>query len=102
MEEIDGIMTMFYYYKGTSDTLDWRDHKRVLPPVFNQGSVGDCWAYSTVESLISLNNLYGREPIGTIFSVQQLLDCNNYNIGVDGGYISKGMTYATVYDLATE
>lgn len=49
----------------------------------NQGSCGDCWAFSTIASLECANFITNKVSIS--LSEQQLLDCDNTNYGCGGG-----------------
>lgn len=73
------------------DSFDWRDHGAVTP-IKDQGSVGTCWAFSTVQNVegqwaLKTNKL-------TNLSVEQVVDCDgsqetageNADCGVYGGW----------------
>lgn len=62
--------------------LDWRD-KGAVSYVKDQGQCGSCWAFSVVEQLESAWFLAGHSLVQ--FSPQQLLDCDGYDSGCDGG-----------------
>lgn len=72
-------------------TFDWRDHGAVTP-VRDQGTVGTCWAFSTVENVESQWFLAGNNL--TVLSVEQVVDCDytedphniNSDCGVFGGW----------------
>ncbi len=55
------------------NTFDWRD-QGVVTSVKDQGTVGTCWAFSTVGNVESQWAL-GNNPL-TSLSVEQLVDCD--------------------------
>jgi len=79
-------------------SVDWRTHKPpVVTQVKDQGSCGDCWAFSTT------GNVEGQwalapHPLVSL-SEQQLTDCDHVCIdgqcddGCNGGLMANAMTY---------
>ena len=59
-------------------SFDWREHGAVTP-VYNQGSAGTCWAFSTTENIEGQYFLAGNTL--TSLSVEQLVDCDSNNCG---------------------
>jgi C1A family cysteine protease len=62
---------------------DWRDHGGVTPPR-NQGDCGSCWAFAAageMEAKILIE--YGKS---LNLSEQQIVSCNPYGAGCDGGW----------------
>ncbi|XP_015928798.1 cathepsin O [Parasteatoda tepidariorum] len=69
--------------KNLPKRVDWRE-KNVITTVNNQGQCGACWAFSTVETIESMNAL--KNGALDSFSVQQVLDCAaSPNNGCAGG-----------------
>ena len=65
------------------ESFDWVIEKNVLGQPKNQYSCGSCWAFSIVGHLEALYYLkYGEHKT---FSEQQLVDCDGYDQGCDGG-----------------
>nr|CDJ26736.1 cathepsin O-like cysteine peptidase protein [Tityus serrulatus] len=63
--------------------VDWRQ-RGIVTPVKNQKECGACWAFSTVETLESMNALKTGKLVE--LSVQQVIDCaTETNHGCDGG-----------------
>ncbi|XP_067124865.1 cathepsin O-like [Centruroides vittatus] len=63
--------------------VDWRK-RGIVTPVKSQKECGACWAFSTVETLESMNALKTGELVE--LSVQQVIDCaTGTNRGCDGG-----------------
>eukprot|EP00698_Gefionella_okellyi_P007838 TRINITY_DN1916_c0_g1_i2.p1 TRINITY_DN1916_c0_g1~~TRINITY_DN1916_c0_g1_i2.p1 ORF type:complete len:266 (-),score=41.98 TRINITY_DN1916_c0_g1_i2:89-886(-) len=78
--------------KDLPDTFDWRDHGAVTP-VKDQGTVGSCWAFSTtgnIEGQLFLNKLVANV---TALSEEQLVDCDDKDCGVFGGWPNHAMEY---------
>jgi len=57
--------------------------KGATTPIYNQGQCGSCWAFSTTESIESMNFLAGNTL--TSLSMQQIVDCDTSDDGCDGG-----------------
>jgi len=51
--------------------------------IYNQGQCGSCWAFSTTESIESMNFLSGKALIE--LSMQQIVDCDTQDDGCNGG-----------------
>ena len=65
------------------ESFDWVTDKNVLGAAKNQYSCGSCWAFSIVGHLEALYYLkYGEHKT---FSEQQLVDCDTYDEGCNGG-----------------
>lgn len=73
-------------------SFDWRDHGAV-GPVRDQGSVGTCWAFSTVQNAAGQAYLAGQRPL-TELAPEQLNDCDPLDCGVFGGWPCRAMQYA--------
>jgi len=57
--------------------------KGATTPIYNQEQCGSCWAFSTTESIESMNFLHGN-PL-TSLSMQQIVDCDKNDDGCNGG-----------------
>jgi C1A family cysteine protease len=71
---------------------NWYKEGKVTRP-YEQGSCGGCWAFSctaAVESLAAINNV---EKHITEYSVQQVIDCCEDNLGCTGGWMYQGLQY---------
>lgn len=69
--------------------IDWR--KDYVTPVKNQGACGSCWAFSAVASLEAA---YAK-AYGTLktFSEAQLVECNKFSHGCNGGLMYNGFVH---------
>ena len=59
--------------KPLPDSFDWREHN-VVSPVKDQGSVGSCWAFSTIGNIEGQWALSGRPLVS--LSAELLVDCD--------------------------
>ena len=55
-------------------SLDWRD-KGVVTDIKDQGSVGSCWAFSTIGNLEGQWAMAGHNLVS--LSAEQLVDCDS-------------------------
>jgi C1A family cysteine protease len=69
---------------------DWREHGAVSK-VKDQGSCGSCWAFSTVGNLEGVH--YLKHKTLTLFSEQQLVDCDKRDQGCEGGLMANAYEY---------
>lgn len=77
-------------------TFDWRNNGgNYVTPIENQGSCGDCWAFSTTAAMESKNLITAGKPEGLYnidLSEQFLLSCSNAGTCA-GGYIDQASNY---------
>ena len=64
---------LFFEVSDLPDTFDWRD-KNVVSSVKDQGTVGTCWAFSTVGNVEGQWALAGHPVIS--LATEQLVDCD--------------------------
>lgn len=81
--------------------IDWTPY---LVPAKNQGRCGSCWAFAAIGAIEGNYNIIFKQPLE--FSEQELVDCDNSNLGCNGGspnlaynYIIKnqGISYYNAY-----
>lgn len=70
-------------FSASLANIDWRD-KNVVTAIRNQGSCGSCYSFSTINAAetayaIKTGKLYE-------LSEQQIVDCDTYNYGCNGGW----------------
>ncbi len=62
---------------------DWRDHGGVTAPK-NQGDCGSCWAFAAAGEMEAKIKIYYDVTVN--LSEQQIVSCNPYGSGCDGGW----------------
>ncbi len=89
----------FLQEEGVPATWDWRD-QGVVNEIQNQGSCGGCWAFATIANL---EGVYAKKN-GYLpkYSEQQLIDCDPYNTGCDGGIMGSAYDYLKTSGIQSE
>ena len=71
-------------------SIDWRD-LGAITPVKDQSSCGSCWAFSAVAAIESAYKIFKGANID--LSEQQLVDCDYFNSGCNGGWMDRAFDY---------
>lgn len=82
-----------------ADAVDWRDQGAVTP-VKNQGDCGSCWAFSTTGAMEGAYQIKNGNLLS--FSEQELIDCDTYDNGCDGGNMDIAFMWLEDNKLETE
>jgi len=80
------------------ESYDWRSQGAVTP-VKNQEQCGSCWAFSATEGVESAWFLAKKQLIE--LSPQQIVSCDNYDAGCDGGDLPTAFKYISQSGLET-
>ena len=74
-----------------SKTVDWRKSLASMRVTKDQGQCGSCWAFSTIGSIESHEEIHRTDYIS--LSEQQLVDCSTWNNGCGGGNFDWAFEY---------
>jgi cathepsin F len=85
--------------KVIPSTFDWRNLGAV-GPIKDQGDCGSCWAFSVVGNIESQYYLNKDQLIQ--FSEQQVIDCDEYDDGCNGGIQENAFNYIYSYGLESQ
>merc|ERR1712048_183822 len=79
---------------ATPAKWDWVEHGATTA-VKHQGQCGSCWAYSTTETIESA--LWMATKDLKMLSEQQIISCDDYDDGCNGGDIPSALNYVEGY-----
>ena len=78
--------------RGTSSQgVDWRNHDAVTPVGNEAACGGACWAFAAVGAVEGLHAIQTGNLVS--LSAQQLVDCDQYSEGCDGGYVNTAFEW---------
>ncbi|EFX78291.1 hypothetical protein DAPPUDRAFT_320635 [Daphnia pulex] len=87
---LEPMVTFNMETRALPTSLDYRTHA-CLAPVKNQGQCGSCWAFSAIAPLeFARCKKYGSL---VTLSEQQLVDCDPYDKGCNGGWYTNAWYY---------
>ena len=79
----------------TRSTATSANYTYMLPPIKNQGSCGSCWAFSAVGNMEAQTYMHNGGHVVSL-SEQQFVECDKYDHGCGGGYMTNAEYYAIV------
>jgi len=82
-EELERNLKIFPVDKALPSSINWKTAGGVTP-VKDQGSCGSCWAYASAAELEAMIKIYYGQTLN--LSEQQMVSCNPYGAGCDGGW----------------
>jgi outer membrane lipoprotein-sorting protein len=99
-------------YNGQANFF-WGDvnGNNYLPPIGDQGSCGDCWAFASANEVASIYMIRNNQPNEglTLSPAYIAIECNNgypnapnycnSNIGCNGGYVYPGILFTSQYGI---
>ena len=83
--ELESHLRILPVAKANPISLDWRDVDGITR-VKNQAQCGSCWAFAASAEMEAFVKIYYGETLD--ISEQQVIDCNPYGAGCDGGWAS--------------
>jgi len=81
--------------------VNWSEAGAVSTPQ-NQLHCGACWAFTTAAALEALAFINGTDTEVQRYSVQQLMDCDEYNDDCAGGWMYMGYNYTRKFGIMLE
>ena len=92
-----------HYAKFEADyvdgTIDW-SQRGAVTAVQDGGSCGSCWAHAAVGAMEGSHFIKTGELLQ--LATQQLIDCDSFNFGCDGGFMTSAFEYAQTERIMLE
>ena len=95
-----GVKNVVHKFTDDHKEVDWSN---MWAKVKDQGQCGSCWAFSATaafEARYALNN--GDQTVSTLFSEQELVDCEPKSSGCNGGLMDFAFEYLEKNGFCTE
>lgn len=90
------------YVAPRGDAAD-ADYTDMWSAVKNQGQCGSCWAFSATACFEARYALHQKQTtVQSLFSEQQLVDCDTKSYGCNGGWMDFAFTYLETHQFCTE
>ncbi len=103
----DTMLSMFMTNKienlDLPESFDWREKSPdCIHPVRDQGKCGSCWAHGASEVVSDRFCIHSNKKINTVFSPQQLVDCDLVEMGCMGGFLTTPFIYYSIIGASEE
>ncbi|CAL6060694.1 Dipeptidyl-peptidase_I [Hexamita inflata] len=97
-------LTSVYSGDKLPKNFDWRnvDGKSYVPSPFDQKECGSCYACATSYMMMSRYMVQEKTTEYPMFSVQHLVDCNEYSQGCEGGFGEHVGRFVEDHGILTE
>ena len=78
-------------HEANPTEVDWRKHGAVTPVGDEAACGGACWAFAAVGAVEGLHAIESGNLVS--LSAQQLVDCDQYSEGCNGGYVNTAFEW---------
>ena len=90
---IDREFTETEIIDGVPDNWDWRIKSTCVHPIRDQAQCGSCWAFAASEALSDRFCIASNNAIDVVLSPQDLVQCDAWDRGCNGGILSWAWDY---------
>ena len=71
-------------------------------PIRDQGACGSCWAHAASEVLSDRFCIASSGSVNVVLSPQEMVSCDYFDLGCNGGMLSNSWTYLRYFGIATD
>jgi len=85
------------------DSFDSRQQwPNCIHPIRNQQQCGSCWAFAASEALSDRFCIASNGKTNVVFSPEDMVACDRYDMGCNGGWLDKAWTYLATEGIVTD
>jgi cathepsin B len=89
--------------EGLPDDYDWRSQSpNCVHPIRDQAQCGSCWAFGATEALSDRFCIASNGAVDVVLSPQDMVSCDNWDMGCNGGILSFAWSYLSSTGVATD
>jgi cathepsin B len=89
--------------ESVPDAFDWRDAKgECVHPIRDQKQCGSCWAFAATEAFSDRFCIASNGETNVILSPQDMVSCDMWDMGCNGGILSWAWSYLQNTGVATD